>query len=347
MISPEFITEQASITLRQWIEDPAARLGASRTARRLFADEFGLDPFSSGISVPTPSYLTLKIIGDAELVMPDDHFFMVRGNVLESIHQSTQLRIPESIIDHPAMKPYRAQYQWLVEHVGNSAEVGIGPGTQGPITMAKLLRGQDFFADIIEYPQEAHGLLEIVTDTIIKAWTEVRQFLARPLSGGSLAIHDDFAGLMGPAHFQQFAVPCYQRIYAAFAPRLRLFHSELLRQGHLECLPEMKIDFLNLGENQYLRPSEVAAVTDVPFEWHVKTATVRDGTPALVEQEYVAAVTDGAPAVLTELCARKIPFGNIHAYVRTAQERGPFVAPGNCYAAAMKATELRRGPDRA
>ena len=341
MVSPEFITEQGGISLRQWTTSPAAKIEAIAETEEILEKEFGLNPLGDSVSTGTPSYLTLKIIGNAEIVMPEDHYFMVRGTVLNSIHEIGKLKIPDSIIDHPEMAPYREQYRWLVDHVDKRLSVGMGPGTQGPVTMAKLLRGQDFFADLVEFPDEAHRLLEIVTDTIIKAWSEVREFLNQPLTGTDIAIHDDFAGLMGPNHYRQFAVPCYQRIYEAFSPKRRLFHSELLREGHLRYLGEMRVDYLNLGENQYMRPRDVSKVTDVPFEWHVKTATVRDGTPEMIRKEYDDAVADGAPAMLTELCAREIPFENIHAFIRAAGRHGPFVSPGNCYRAAMWADEQR------
>jgi hypothetical protein len=145
---------------------------------------------------------------------------------------------------------------------------------------------------------------------------------------------------MGPAHFGEFAVPCYKRIYDAFKPELRLFHSELLRPAHLRYLEEMRIDYLNLGENQYMGPADVRAATAVPFEWHVKTATVAHGTPAMVGSEYEEAVENGAPAMLTELCARNVPFENIHAFIDAARKHGPAIAPGGCYAAAVRAVEL-------
>lgn len=335
MIGPEFITEQGEITLREWIFEAQARIGALEKTKRIFLRNFGLNPLSESVFVPTPSYLTVSILGGAELVIPEDHNVMVKTHVLNSSSDVDRLSVPESIVEHPAMTPYVEQYHRLVADVGGRMSVSLAPGTQGPITMAKLLRGQDFFADLLEYPDKMHRLLEIVTETIIKAWREVREVENAPLRGEPVAIHDDFAGLMGPDLYAEFAIPCYQKIYHAFDPSLRLFHSELLRPGHLEKLEPLSIDFLNLGENQYMRPSVVKSATDISFEWHVKTATLGQGTPEMVKSEFEFYVNDGAPAMLTELCARNIPFENIHTYIETAEEHGPFVSPGGCYIAAM------------
>jgi len=32
--------------------------------------------------------------------------------------------------------------------VGNERKIGLGAGVEGPVTSAKLLRGQDFFSDL-------------------------------------------------------------------------------------------------------------------------------------------------------------------------------------------------------
>ena len=73
-----------------------------------------------------------------------------------------------------------------------------------------------------------------------------------------------------------------------------LYHSELLRPGHLRCLDGIGLHYLNLGENQYLTPHEVLENTRVPFAWNVKTATMAQGTPDMIRDEFLAA-TGSAP----------------------------------------------------
>ncbi len=346
MVGPEFITEAGHVTIRQWFQEPDAKLAAHEAARQMLWQEFGIDPLDQGIYAQPSTYTAAHVIGGAELVLPEDDMPMARGYPLAEASDVRRLRMPESYLEHPAMAPYVAMYDWLRERVGDRMAVGLGDGTQGPVTTAKLLRGQDFFADLVECPDEAHRLLEFVTEGTIRIWREVWQYQGQPLEGQDVHLGDDFAGLMGPAHFAEFAVPCYQRIYEAFKPARRLFHSELLRPGHLHCLADMHIDYLNLGENQYMTPSVVRTHTNVPFEWHVKTATVATGTPETVRAEFTAVLNDGAPGIVTELCARRIPSENIRAFVEIARRHGPIIEPGGCYRAAMKAAELQRSEER-
>jgi len=308
----------------------------------VLADSFGIKPMPEEISASPSSYTAAHVLGGADLVMTEDDMPMIRGHPLNSAEDVRKLTMPECYLEHPAMAPYVEQYRWLVDRAGASMAVGLSPGTQGPVTTAKLLRGQDFFVDLLEHPDEAHRLLEFVTDSTIRFWREVRQFTGQPLQGGAVAVGDDFAGLMSPRLFEEFAVPCYMRIYEAFKADIRLHHTELVRPAHLRYLSAMQVDYLNLGEDQYLTPRDVAAATDVPFEWHVKTATVAHGTPEMVRSEYVDAIRDGAPAMITELCARRMPFDNIRAFIDIAQHHGPMVEAGGVYDAAMKADELRR-----
>ena len=126
VVGPEFITEQGGITLREWVLSPKERLLALEKTRRVFLRNFGLDPLSTGIGVPTPSYLTVTILGDAELVMPEDHNVMVKGYVLTSSKDVAKLSVPESIIKHIAMAPYIDQYRWLLDHVGDRKPVNLG-----------------------------------------------------------------------------------------------------------------------------------------------------------------------------------------------------------------------------
>ena len=46
--------------------------------------------------------------------------------------------------------------------------------------------------------------------------------------------------------------------------------------------------------------------------------------------------------MLTELCARRIPAGNIHAFCEVAERLGPVVEPGSLFAPAIATQEDRR-----
>ena len=337
----ELITELGGITLREYYLDGEKKLRAHIVARERFQEWYGLDVIPADtISASPPSYTAASVFG-VGIFMPEDSMSLpdTQNPPLKHPSQVYDLRLPASYAQHPAMTPYVQMYNHLQDRVGSEMRVSLSPGTQGIVTTAVFLRGQDFFSDLVTHRQEAHRLLQFVTEMNIAFIREVRALQGLPIRGGDISVGDDYAGLMSPAMYGEFVVPCYNQFYEAFGADRRLHHSELLRPGHLSYLDEMGVEFLNLGENQYMTPGEVLEATDVWFEWHVKTSTLLTGTPRDVREEYETAIAEGAPAMITELCARGIPEENIRTYIETADEHGP-MAGGAVYEPAKAAARL-------
>ena len=218
------------------------------------------------------------------------------------------------------MAPYIAMHAAMRKRLGPNVKLGLGGGWQGPVTSAVLLRGHDFFADLYLHPDAARALLDIVTESIIRFEREVRRFLNEDAKGG-IAIHDDFAGLISPAMFPEFVIQYWRRIYEAFGEGPRPWHSELLRREHIPLLDGLGITHINFGEDQYIDVRDVVETTKLPFSWNVRTVKhMLQGTPKTVREAYLEAVADGAPEMVTDLCARGIPPENIRAFVEVARE---------------------------
>lgn len=331
--------------MREYHLDGEKKLQAHILARERFAELYGIEAIPvDTLSVNPHSYTAASVFGVEVFVAEDSMPLPVYQNPpLKDPREVNDLRLPASYCQHPAMVPYVEMYYQLKERVGKETRISLGAGTEGVVTTAVFLRGQDFFADLVTHPQEVYQLLQFVTEMNIVFIREVLALQGLPLRGGDVAIADDYAGLMSPAMYGEFVVPCYQQFYEAFGADRRLHHSELLRPGHLPYLvDELGVNILNFGENQYISPSEVLEVIDVPFEWHVKTKTMLTGTPKTVRREYEKAIAEGAPAMITELCARGIPEENIRAYIETAKEYGPMV-DGAVYAPAKAAARLGQG----
>jgi uroporphyrinogen-III decarboxylase len=216
---------------------------------------------------------------------------------------------------------------WLQRYIGLRREMGqvlgaapsVGSGQEGPITSAVLLRGGRFYQDLLDAPERAHHLLDVVTETFITFVRYVRGVNGQPLNGGS-GIADDMAGTLSPAMWPEFVVPYWRRIYEALGPGRRSVHTELLRPAHLPFLIELGIDSYDPGNDQYLTVEDVArGVGNTRFTWNL--FTVRDtmeGTPESIEALYTHAVEAGAPAMMTELC-RRTPRENVRAFVAVAR----------------------------
>lgn len=314
-VPPEVTTEYVGTTLGDYYRRADVMLHTQQEARRLFLEAYGVDVVQPHVDVP--AYIGVAALG-ADLVLPDDHPPMVAnlGHILDDDEAVMRLR--------PADPEESA---WLQRYIGLRREMGqvlgaapsVGAGQEGPITSAVILRGGRFYQDLLDAPERAHHLLDVVTETLISFVRYVRGVNGQPLGGGS-GIADDMAGTLSPAMWPEFVVPYWRRIYEALGPGRRSVHTELLRPAHLPFLTELGIDSYDPGNDQYLTVEDVVrGVGDMRFTWNL--FTVRDtmeGTPESIEALYTNAVEVGAPAMMTELC-RRTPRENVRAFVEVAR----------------------------
>lgn len=319
-VPPEVTTEYAGTRLGAYYTDTPTMLATQQRGREAFLARYGIDIGSAG-RVDPPAYVGSAALG-AELVIPDDDPPMIRSHPLKTTEECDRVRLPESYFD----TRWAAFYDWMrVEMqklVGPGHKVRMGHGLEGPITTAKLLRGEGFFLDLYDDPRRAHVLLDRVTESIIRFGRDVRRRNGDPLDGG-VGIADDFAGLISPAMWGEFVVPYYARIYEAFGGKGRALHSELLRRDHLRFLADLGVTHFDPGQDQYLSLRDILTAVSMPVSWNL--FTVRDmlqGTPKSIETLYRQAVRDGAREIMAELC-RGTPPENIEAFISIAREYAP------------------------
>ncbi|MBI3947618.1 MAG: hypothetical protein HY321_16985 [Armatimonadetes bacterium] len=316
-VPAEVTTEYAGTKLGAYYLDPETQWRTKEVGRGRLRDLFGIG--GGRPSAEVPAYVGAAALG-AELVYPEDHMPQVVGHALRRPEDVFSLAIPEDYLDTPPMRPFVALQRWVQARAGDEQRVPLGSGLEGPITTAKLLRGQDFFLDLYENPQAAHHLLDVVTESIIRFSRQVRRFNGAPTDRGT-GIADDFAGLISPAMWPEFVMPYYRRIYHAFGEGPRGHHSELLRPGHLPFLLELGVTSFDPGQDQYLTIEDIrGAAPGLPFTWNLKTvAEMAQGTPESIRRAYEDAVARGARAIMVELC-RNTPPENIHAFIAVARE---------------------------
>lgn len=311
---PEVTTEYAGTRLGEYYTRAEAKLYTQQRASERLQAEYGLEPI--GVSADGPCYLGVAAFG-AEIVYPEDDAPMVANTVVKRPEDVYQLRFPTSYVETPAMRPFVEMARWMSQETGR--KVHFGSGLEGPVTTAELLRGQEFFLDLYEHPREAHRLLEIATESIIRFPRECRHYQGLPPpKGGGIA--DDFAGLISPEMWPEFVMPYYRRIYEALGDGPRSMHSELLHPGHLPFLLDLGITNFDPGNDQYLTVEDLVACDGLNFTWNL--FTVRDmqrGTPESIRSLYVSCVERGATAVVTELC-RGTPPENVRAFIEVARK---------------------------
>ena len=315
-VPPEASTEYAGTKLGDYYLSAEVKLHTQLTAGKRLHELYGLDLV--GVSADPPAYLGVAALG-AELVYPEDDAPMIKGHPIHDPAQIDDLSLPDRYCEHPAMAPHVAIWHKMQELVGEERKVGLGSGVEGPVTSAKLLRGQDFFSDLYLHPESAHKLLQIVTDSFIRFRREVAELQGAQMSGGT-GICDDFAGLIGPNLYREFVLPYHRQIYEAFGPGSRGLHSELLRPAHLPFLDELGVTSFDPGQDQYLTLEDIIKGTNVPFTWNLFTIKdMKEGTPESVKRTYTQAVEGGAKSIMAELC-RGTPRENIVAFIEIARE---------------------------
>ncbi len=317
-VPPEVTTEYAGTSLGAYYTDAETQWRTQHVARERFHDLYGVE--LPGPRAEPSAYSGVASLG-AEVTYPPDDPPQVRGHVLRHAGDLARLALPARYLESEAMRPFVAIQQWMQARAEPGRRIPLGVGIEGPITSAKLLRGQEFFTDLYDHPREAHRLLELVTESFIACCREVRRFNGSPVEGGGAGIADDFAGLIAPAMWPEFVVPYYHRIYEAFGEGPRSQHSELLRPAHLPFLVELGVTSFDPGQDQYLSVTDIlAAAPGLPFTWNLKTMLeMHHGTPDSIRRAYAEAVGLGATAIMAEPC-RGTPPQNLRAFVAVAGE---------------------------
>lgn len=314
-VPPEVETEYVGTTLGPYYSDARVAVDTQLQACEVFRNLYGVD--TGEPSVPVPAYVGVASLG-ASMVLPDDHPPMVanQGRVLADWPAVLALRpaVPESS-------------EWLNRYLEMREEMGrllgklppLGAGQEGPITSAVLLRGDQFFLDVLDEPEVAHHLLGVVTQTYISFVRHVRRLNGQEEHGG-VGIADDMAGMLPPSLWPEFVLPYWERIYQELGPGRRSVHTELLRPGHLPFLRQLDIGSYDPGNDQYLEVTDIVPLVEhMDVSWNLYT--VRDmlnGTPESVRSTYENAVAAGARVIMTELC-RRTPRENVHAFVEVGR----------------------------
>ncbi|HBN83319.1 MAG TPA: hypothetical protein DDZ89_05690, partial [Clostridiales bacterium] len=143
-----------------------------------------------------------------------------------------------------------------------------GLGSQGPLTSAVLMRGQDFIFDVYDYPEKAQEFLQLLTDSIIDFRRLTNRINGAPeVSAQSVGLADDFASLITPDMWPDFVVPCWNQYYEGLTTGRRSLHCENLSPTHLKHLKSVNLCHFQPSVSDLLTIENVKANTDIPFDW--------------------------------------------------------------------------------
>ena len=323
VIEHEISTEYAGTTLRDYYTDPDVFLRTEFKVREEFYRLFGYgSPELTQIGV-NPFFYTVAGILGAELVFPEDASAQIKGRVIEKLSDIAKLKIPGDISSAGYIPEIIKKYDYLRSR---SHITGVEPifslATQSPLGTATVLRGTDLFADIIDEPAAVEDLLEIITETAIKAITFQEQFTGQTLT--AMGMDDDYGGLYHPDLYEEFNFPYMKRIYTLHDFKERSLHTETFGKGHLKYIDQLQITHYDAWPYHGMTVEDVLAeLPNTFFTWNI--ATVKDlytFTPKSISKEYARLVEVGAPGIVMNLCARGVPKENIQAFVNVARSFG-------------------------
>ncbi|MFW5867234.1 MAG: uroporphyrinogen decarboxylase family protein, partial [Armatimonadota bacterium] len=220
-------TEYAGVTYADYYGSPAVMLEAQLAAKDYAEQRWGVGRFIRPHVDSPPcrfaSYLGMTVIWPESDELP---YIDSTRPVVRDPSEVERLRIGDPR-EEGLMATKFEHWQYFREH---GHDVGFGGGGGGVVTNACEVTNGEVLTWLGTSPAAAKRLLE----RIVEAHETVARFGA-DLAGGEYAgfgyTGDDYAGLMSPSMFREFAVPCYARLYAD--NERRFMHSELLRAPHL------------------------------------------------------------------------------------------------------------------
>ena len=207
-------------------------------------------------------------------------------------------------------------YKGQIEQAGHGIKFAV---SRGPLNVASFLTDTtEFLMAIRTNPDEAHKLLDLVTDFIID-WLALQVETFASIDG--ILILDDIVGFIGEDDFKQMALPYLKRIFESLDVGVKLFHNDA---AGLVCAPYLEgigVNLFNfsyqhtLAEMKGLTNNRVTLLGNIP-----PRDVLAAGTPEQVRESVKAAldsVTDRSRIILS--CGGgmppDVPAENIEAFL--------------------------------
>jgi len=281
-IGDAVLCELSGVTPYEMHTDVNAMIKAADSAKEL-AGHLGVAP-------PRPhlygmSYCQISTLGARVINRPDVLEPAVEP-LLASPADIDKLREPENYLA-AGIVPQRLELAVKLQAKRPEASTHIGHDYEGPVTTAALLMGgPNFFMLPYDDPARAHKLLEFCTTTSINYCRALRAHQGRAFGGQDEGIPDDFAGMFAPEIFWQFAGQYWDKLFAGLSARRRYLHSELLREGHMKFLAQVRIEEYDPSVDQFLPPEVVARCCPVKYGLRIWPSMVRDKSAGELVEYY-------------------------------------------------------------
>lgn len=226
-------TEYAGVTYAEYYGSPEVMLQAQCAAKEYAERKWGVGRLITP-RVDTPSCTFASYLG-MPVVWPED------ADELPYIDSTRPVVVRPADIERLRIGDPRKEglmatrFEYWKYYQDRGHDVPFGGGGGGVVTNACEITNGEVLGWLAERPDAARRLLE----RMVEAHERVARFSAELAGAEYLGFGytgDDYSGLMSPAMYREFAIPCYERLYAG--NERRFMHSELLRAPHLRIARE-------------------------------------------------------------------------------------------------------------
>lgn len=310
-------TEYAGVTYRAYYGSPAVMLQTQLAAKDFAERRFGVGRFiQPHLDGPACEYATF--LGMSAVVPEEDElpYLDTAHPMITSVADADRIQIGDPRTEG-LMANRWAAWQYYADHGYRQRFWGCGGAV---ISAACEVSGGLALAGFAEDPEGARRLLDI----LIQAEEALARFdasLSGEAYGGLTYTGDDFSGLLSPAMYRRFAVPCYQRLYAG--QQERFMHSELLRADHLRAArDEVGITEFHGAGCKNLTLQEMHDIMGSRFWTQLTPQEMLELSPAAIDDRISELAQSGA-AYVQLYPGRGTPERNMEAAIEAARRECP------------------------
>jgi len=272
----DIVPHISGITDRQFYTDPELCVKAWKEAVAVISDYFGefnqLLALTKKPSAPGLSYGHLVCLG-APLKLPTKDGEPNIKPFAEDIDEAIEIMKSKKNVDFADNDVFRyyVEMNKALQKAFPNADISLtaGYGSEGPLTSAVLMRGQDFLCDIYDEPEKAHEFLTLMTESIIAFKKFINRFNGQPEITKHCWMCDDFASLITPSLWPEFVVPYWNQYFDHLATQdaRRTVHCENTHPTQLPYLKDVKLAHYQPSVATALTIENIKENTDIPFDW--------------------------------------------------------------------------------
>lgn len=323
------LRELTGTPIREFNLAPRACIDCYRRGRPLLREMFGEKVIQPAVSTPAISYGHVNGLG-SELHFPEGGE-VAQTHICESLEEGLATLAEPVAWTEVGWAPYFLDFLAQLKEAFPEEKVSWSWGGEGPITTAYELRGQGFFLDVHDRPEDARKFLSAINRSLLDFERAVATVNERPVFGSSAGLCDDLASFMRPALFAEMVLPAWEEYYAARTDGVRTAHVEGLQAEQLPFLEDIGLSFFDPSISPKLNPQLIAAHCRVPFTWRLGCFHYREMDVQEVEDFVFQACADGASSVHTiiaEGMCNEATVPKVEAFIRAAEEAQALLTAG-------------------